>query len=152
MFPRSRHIARLTGSLVHTPTEAAESALAQMSTLSLLAIDWLLGREQFADSLKLPIIRSAPIGTTSAFFFFLNDPPPPEFYPFPLHAPLPIWAFYARGRSRVCDPAGVHRPPLQSEFAPCVGFYFLLYSRPEVCMSKARPYVRLTQPLVRDNG
>src|SRR5256886_10796817 len=85
-------------------------------------------------------------------FFFLNDPPPPEFYPFPLHAALPIWAVYDRWRSRVCDTAGGHRPPLQSEFAPCVGFYFLLYSRPEVCMSKARPYVRLTQPLVRDNG
>src|SRR5256885_5712746 len=24
-------------------------------------------------------------------FFFFNDPPPPEFYPLPLHAPLPIW-------------------------------------------------------------
>src|SRR3989449_8666825 len=24
------------------------------------------------------------------FFFFFNDPPPPEFYPLPLHAPLPI--------------------------------------------------------------
>src|SRR2546425_13160670 len=25
-----------------------------------------------------------------SLFFFLNNPPPPEFYPFPLHAPLPI--------------------------------------------------------------
>src|SRR3989441_10455779 len=24
------------------------------------------------------------------FFFFFNDPPPPEFYPLPLHDPLPI--------------------------------------------------------------
>src|SRR2546422_10841882 len=24
------------------------------------------------------------------FFFFFNEPPPPEFYPLPLHAPLPI--------------------------------------------------------------
>src|SRR6266850_1087288 len=36
--------------------------------------------------------------------------------------------------------------------APCVGLYFLLYSPPEVRMSKAKPYVRLTQPLVRDSG
>src|SRR5256886_7579739 len=31
----------------------------------------------------------------SFFFFFLNDPPPPEIYPFPLHAPLPIYSWQA---------------------------------------------------------
>src|SRR5256885_11030618 len=35
--------------------------------------------------------------TNLASFFFLNDTAPPEIYPFPLHAPLPIYDRNARG-------------------------------------------------------
>src|SRR2546430_998699 len=33
------------------------------------------------------------------FFFFFNDPPPPEIYPFPLHAPLPIYVHFVRDKT-----------------------------------------------------
>src|SRR5256885_7273003 len=46
------------------------------------------------------------------FFFFLNDPAPPEFYPFPLHAALPIGLWCGSCH----DPHAEPEPAVRADF------------------------------------
>src|SRR2546430_10350308 len=71
------------------------------------------------------------------FFFFLNDPPPTEFYPLPLHAPLPISRRGRRDRqSRRGSPAArsararadCARDRLRGAGLPSIIFFFLLFT------------------------
>src|SRR2546430_2487619 len=63
------------------------------------------------------------------FFFFFNNPAPPEISPFPLHAPLPIWAGELRfiaeskaaGKSWVFPQPPILAPHVQRPIGACAG-------------------------------